>query len=164
MRFALGTKRARFHEAVAILLYQQSNVEILWEERDRWLHVKWAGIQSPAETQRDCEQMLRLLVAKNANSVLNDTSHVDGVWIGAASWGADWFLRMRESGLKYFAAVSPANRTSQITTETPLDVAAVGTAKAFNSVDEAANWLRMQRRRDVARTQRIVLPPGFGRS
>ncbi|RYD62623.1 MAG: hypothetical protein EOP84_34415 [Verrucomicrobiaceae bacterium] len=149
---------------MATLLYQQSNVEIFWEDRDQWLQVNWTGLQSPVEVQRDCEQLLRLLAAKNANSVLNDTSRVDGIWIGSADWGADWFHRMRQSGLKYFAAVSSENRTSHGTTGTPLDAAAAGTAKAFFSVEEAANWLRTQRRRDSARTQRIVLPPNLGRS
>ena len=146
-----------------ILLYQQSNVEIFWEDRDQWLHVKWTGVQVPAEVQRDCEQMLRFLAAKNANSVLNDTSQVEGSWIGAAEWGADWFFRMKQAGLKYFAAVTSPSRVAHSASETALDTAAVGTAQAFYSVEEAATWLRTQRKRDAARTQRIVLPPGLGK-
>jgi hypothetical protein len=147
---------------VVTLLYQQTSVEMFWDDRDQWLHVIWASLPSATEIERDCEQMLRLLTAKNGNSVLNDTSHVEGMSIGSAEWGADWFFRMRQSGLKYFATVNPPTRASHPPVGASPDISAPGNAKDFYSIEEAITWLRTQRRKDAARTQRIVLPPGLG--
>lgn len=145
------------------LLYQQSNVEVFWDEKEQWLYVKWIGPQSAAELQRDFEQMLRLLVARNADSLLNDNSHIEGRFVSVADWGvADWFPKLRQAGLRYFAWVLSPDRVSQVAADAILEVSAPGSTQIFWSVPEAANWLRMQRRRDAARTQRIVLPPGLG--
>lgn len=148
---------------MSTLLYQQSNVEIFWDENEKWLRLNWTGPQSVAELQRDYEQLLRLLVAKNADSILNDNSNVEGSLINVSDWGApEWFPRMRQAGLRYFAWVFSPNRVSQIAADAILEVSAPGSTQIFWSVPEAANWLRIQRRRDAARTQRIVLPPGLG--
>ena len=137
------------------LLYQQSNVEVFWDEKERWLHVKWIGSPSVIEFQRDCEQILRLLAAKNADSLLNDNSRADGSWLAVAEWTEkDWFPRMRGAGLRYCAWVdAPAHPTPL-----PFNILPPGT-RAFQSLQDAGNWLRIQRRRDAAKTQRIVLPP-----
>lgn len=146
-----------------ILLYQQSNVEVFWDEKEKWLYVNWTGPQSTAELQRDYEQLLRLLVARNADSVLNDHTNVEGSVITLSEWGApEWFARMRQAGLRNFAWVFAPDRISQVTVDGIMEASAPGNTRIFWSVPEAVNWLRTQRRRDVARTQRIVLPPGLG--
>lgn len=137
------------------LLYQQSNVEVFWDDKERWLYVKWIEVPSAADLQRDCEQMMRLMVAKNTDSILHDNSSSGGIWINDSAWFEEvWLPQMRGAGMRYSAWVNlPAPLTSL-----PFKAMPPG-AKAFQTLQEAANWLRIQRRRDAAKTQRIVLPP-----
>jgi hypothetical protein len=148
---------------VRTLLYQQSNVEIHWEEENQWLYVRWMGYQSAADIHRDCDQMLRMMVAKNCDSVLNDNTEAEGIWAGASDWLAnDWFPRMRSNGLRHFAWVYAPGRVSEVPIAESLAAAGPGVAKVFSDLAEASQWLRVQRHRAKAMTQRIILPPGLG--
>ena len=133
---------------MSTLLYQQSNIEICWEDSDNWLYVDWKGYQAVEEVKTGCEQILRMMRAKNTDAVLNDNTHVEGIWIGAAEWVAtDWFPRMRAAGLRYFAWVYSPSRFSQISTDASLEKAPAGLVQLFQSKLEAARWLRAQRQR-----------------
>jgi hypothetical protein len=148
---------------VRTLLYQQSNVEIHWDQTNQWLCVTWLGYQSSSDIHRDCEQVLRMLIAKNCDSVLNDNTSAEGIWAGELDWLAkDWFPRMRSSGLRHFAWVHAPARLSEVSIAETIGAAGPGVAKVFSDAAEAAQWLRVQRHRAKAITQRIVLPPGLG--
>jgi hypothetical protein len=147
---------------VPILLYQQSNIEIFWNEEEQWLHVRWLGNQTSNEVQRDCEQMLRLLAAKNADSVLNDMTMVDSAIVGLGDWQArEWFPKMRGAGLQYFAWLYSPARVAQLAPDAALEAGMPGRARIFDDPEEAKTWLRAHRQRAKARTQKIILPPNW---
>jgi hypothetical protein len=89
--------------------------------------------------------MLELMVEHNLNTVLNDNTHVVGIWSGASEWGAtDWFPRMKQAGLRCFAWVYSPSRFSQVSTDKTLslmDAESFG-IKMFNNILEAKEWLR----------------------
>jgi hypothetical protein len=147
---------------VQTLLYQQSNVEIHWDQTNQWLCVGWHGFQSSSDIRRDCEQVLRMMVSKNCDSVLNDNTDADASWTGELDWLAnDWFPRMRGSGLRHLAWVHSPARVSEVSITPAIGAAGPGVAKVFSDTADAAQWLRVQRHRAKAITQRIVLPPGL---
>jgi hypothetical protein len=126
---------------VTTLLYQQANVEIHWDDRG-WLYVDWIDLQSGANVCVACEQVLRLLQVKSANSVLNDNTRLKGVWTGAAEWaGSEWLPTMIGAGLKRFAWVEPPSRVIQVSMEQALKFAPPGLVHIFSSRDEAEAWL-----------------------
>jgi hypothetical protein len=131
------------------LLFQQSNLDLWWDEVNQWLYADWKGSQAVEEVKFGCEQMLRMLKLKNADSVLNDNTNVEGTWGGAAEWLAtDWFPRMRAAGLRHFAWVSSSCRFSQVSTDATLARAGAGTAEVFPAKTDAAEWLKGQRLRN----------------
>lgn len=144
---------------MATLLYQQNHIEIYWDEGDKWLYANWIGYQSVEEVKKGCEQILRLLMARNADAVLNDHSNVEGIWLGAAEWlGKDWLPRMRSAGMRHFAWVYSPSRFSQLSTDTSVQAAPPGIVHLFWTMEEARRWLRTQKRR-ASITQRLILPP-----
>ncbi len=82
---------------MSTLLYQQANIEIWWDDQ-AWLYVDWIGMQSVINIHDGCEQLFRLLQIKSANSVLNDNTRLDGIWIGAAEWGRSLMVSRNDPG------------------------------------------------------------------
>jgi hypothetical protein len=68
------------HWPGSTLLFQQANLEIFWDDRG-WLYVDWVGMQSITNVREGCEQMMRFLQLKAVDSVLNDFSRMEGMWI-----------------------------------------------------------------------------------
>ena len=138
------------------LLYQQHNLDIFWDTADKWLNASWTGRLSEEDVKRGCDQLLRLMVARNTDSLLDDLGKVESTWHGAVEWRAkDWLPRMRAAGLRNCACVQTPGET--------VVPAAGGTATGtgatmFVKIEDAVHWLRAQRRRNNI-TQRIVLPP-----
>ncbi len=124
-------------------LYASDNIDIHYEESDGWLHADWKGYQSVDMVKSGCEEMLRHLRDLRLSKVLNDNTHVAGIWVGAAYWVAtDWLPRMREAGLRHFAWVQSPSRLSQISANTAVEQAPADTAVLFDDVDSAVKWLR----------------------
>ena len=142
------------------LLYQQSNVAIWWDDQG-WLYVDWVGIQSIDNVKDGCDQILRLLQNRPADSVLNDNTHAEGVWTQAAEWvGSEWVPRMRRAGLQRFAWVRSPDRLNQISAEAALKFAGPGAAHMFWTIGEAEAWLRWEFSLALKRKSgRITLPP-----
>ncbi|HEX8438488.1 hypothetical protein [Archangium sp.] len=125
------------------LLYTSENLDIHHEEPDGWLYADWKGYQSVDMVKSGCEEMLRHLKALRLSKVLNDNTHVSGIWVGAAYWVAThWFPRMQEAGLRHFAWVQSPSRLSQISAETTLERAPSSPAVLFNDIASATEWLR----------------------
>jgi hypothetical protein len=129
-----------------LLLYTSDNIDIFHEQADGWLYADWKGYQSVDMVKAGCEQMLRQLNTLKLSRVLNDNTHVSGIWVGAAAWVAgDWFPRMQQAGLRHFAWVRSPSRLSHISTTTALEQAPPGAAVLFDDLSSAAAWLRQQR-------------------
>ncbi len=126
-------------------LHTSEHIDLFLEVEERWLYVDWKGYQSVDMVKAGCEQMLRLLAEHRLSKVLNDNTHVTGIWVGAAAWVAsNWFPRMRQAGLRHFAWVLSPAQLSRISTDTTLQQAAPGTAVTFDNILAAAAWLRQQ--------------------
>lgn len=142
------------------LLYQQHNLEIFWDTADKWLNATWSGRLAEEDVKRGCDQLLRLMVARNTDSLLDDHAQVEAEWPGAMEWrGKDWIPRMRAAGLRNCAFVftkAPASPGGAEASTPPAGTTAG--ANVFWKMGDAVHWLRAQRRRNTI-TQRIVLPP-----
>lgn len=138
------------------LLYQQHNLDVFWDTADKWLNSSWYGRLLEDDLKRGCDQILRLMVARNTDSLLDDLGRVESTWPGGAEWKTkDWIPRMRAAGLRNCACVRSAVEVSAGGGGSE----AVGTgATTFVKIEDAVQWLRAQRRRNTI-TQRIVLPP-----
>jgi hypothetical protein len=124
-------------------LYTSDNIDIHHEESEGWLHADWKGYQSVDMVKSGCEEILRHLAALRLSKVLNDNTHVAGIWVDAASWVAtDWLPRMRQAGLRHFAWVQSPSRLSQISANTTVEQAPPETAVLFDDVSSATQWLR----------------------
>ena len=147
------------------LLFKQANIEIHWDEKFQWLYADWIGQQTTPDIERGCEQMLRLMQAKNCDSILNDNRRVEGTWAAAAEWvGRIWFAELRRSGLKQFAWIYSEDRASQTSADDALRYVTPGIVKTFTDYEAAVTWLWKQRQVSKAKTQPIVLPPQTPRS
>ena len=141
------------------LLFQQSNLEIFWDEKFQWLYADWIGYQTVPDIERGCEQMLTFLRAKNCDSILNDNRRVEGIWVAAAEWvGRVWFAELRRSGLKNFAWIYSPARFSQVSTDETMRFVPPGMVKTFDDYESAVTWLWKQRQVTKAKTQPIFLP------
>jgi hypothetical protein len=128
------------------LLFKASNVEIHYNQEEKFLHANWKGFQSVDLIKNGCEKLLELMKAKKCYSILNDNTLVSGTWHGAAEWGAlDWFPRMNQAGLKHFAWVYSPSVFSQLSTDKMISTAKDEKIKTFGNPLEAQKWLNSQR-------------------
>ena len=125
------------------LLFAEKNIQIFYDDQEEWLYVNWVGFQTVTSVMAGCEKMLEYLKAYKCSKVLNDNSLVDGIWSGAARWGADsWFPRMREAGLEWFAWVYSPSVLSRLSTDKTLSLMEPDYIKTFDDPEKARNWLR----------------------
>ncbi|HEX8358455.1 MAG TPA: hypothetical protein VF610_13620 [Segetibacter sp.] len=125
------------------LLFKQPNIEIYLNEADQWLYVKWIGFQTADSVKYGCEYMLHYLKEYKCQKVLNDNILVEGMWSGAAKWGADvWFPAMFAAGLRSFAWVYAHSVLSQLSTDKTLSLMDVDFIRTFYDLEKAAAWLR----------------------
>lgn len=125
------------------LLFTRKHIQIYYVEPEQWLYVNWVGFQTVQSVMDGCEQMLVCLQEKDCTKVLNDNTYVEGIWSGAARWGADsWFPRMRAAGLEWFAWVYAQSVLSQLSTNKTLSLMEPDYIRTFYDLEEAKNWLR----------------------
>jgi hypothetical protein len=145
---------------VLTLLYQQANVEIYWDDRE-WLYVDWIGLQSVDNIYTGSDQILRLLQLKSAEAVLNDNTHLKGIWIGAAERiGREWFPNMVRAGLKRFAWVQSPSALSHVSMEETLRFAPPRVAQVFFTRGEAEAWLLWRSSMAAKRKSGQIALPG----
>ena len=95
--------------------YYDEFITIELDAANNWLYVNWIGYQTEASVKHGCEKMLLALTQYNSTKVLNDNTHVVGIWTPASEWvGADWLPRMKAAGLRHFAWVYSPSRLSQV--------------------------------------------------
>ncbi|WP_207492086.1 hypothetical protein [Aridibaculum aurantiacum] len=110
--------------------------------QEDWIYVDWTGFQLKNSVYAGCEKMLEILKQMKYSKILNDNTHVKGLWEHA--WVAnDWFPRIAEAGLKHFAWVlSPEELSASLAGQTAAITPAASCIKIFKEVDEAKLWLR----------------------
>jgi hypothetical protein len=131
-------------EIVSPLYYQEVDVTVSWDSRNKWISVDWRNSPSSETVRKGCDEIFTLLVRQKATAVLNDNSRVTGSWVGASSWVAEeWFPRMIARGLKKFAWIdSPASSLSVISAKKSVRRNQSGVIRLFQDGLEAEKWLR----------------------
>ena len=122
------------------------NLVIQYYPQDQWLFAEWIGKQNFHTVTSGCEILLEALKEYNCKKVLNDNSLVTGTWSEAAEWGAeDWFPRMEQAGLKYFAWIYSPDYYSQMSMDKTLQLFKNTTIVTFPDKSSASEWLRDQK-------------------
>ena len=124
-------------------LFEETFIRISYDPEEDWIYADWRGFQRPPSIREGCEQMLLALKKCQTTRVLNDNTHVEGIWSAASEWIArDWFPRMRQGGLEWFAWVYSTSVLSQLSTDKTLHHTLEGFVRTFYDVESARRWLR----------------------
>lgn len=126
------------------VLFSQDYITIEYDAASDWLHADWIGYQTEATVVEGCTQLLQALVHTGCGKVLNDNTHVLGIWTPAAQWvGAVWMPQMKAAGLKQFAWVYSPSALSQFSTnEAVRQSGHDAVIRTFLNGDEARKWLK----------------------
>lgn len=126
------------------LLLKEKSIVLEYDPENQWILADWIGYQTVDSVKHGCEKMLEFLVQKKCGKVLNDNTHVTGIWSGASAWvGSDWLPRMSKAGLRQFAWVYSPSAFSRLSTNESLrNLDQKEIAKTFDDKDSAMEWLR----------------------
>lgn len=126
-------------------MISEPHITISYDVLEDILYVDWTGNQTKESVMDGCEKMLHYLKLHHCTKDLNDNTHVTGMWVDAARWGAEsWFPRMHEAGCRLFAWVYSPDLYSKLSTDKTLSYGIRGIVIAtFESEDTALAWLRV---------------------
>ncbi|WP_266205724.1 hypothetical protein [Pontibacter kalidii] len=126
------------------LLYRSTSLAIEFNPVEEWIYANWRGYQNYESVVLGCEKLLELMKEKACFRILNDNTHVEGQWSTAAGWvAADWFPRMRASGLQVFAWVYSPSVFSRLSVDKSIKLAEFPDyIKVFEDIALAKDWLR----------------------
>lgn len=126
------------------LLYRNNFIAIEFNYDDDWMYVNWRGIVNHNEVIAGCGEMLRCVKERQILDILNDNTHVEGMWSGASKWiGQVWFPALREAGLQHFAWVYSPSMLSRLSADKTLKYTEnPDYINTFDDLDLAADWLR----------------------
>jgi len=110
---------------------------------ENWMQVNWRGYVSHHDVMAGCMEMLRLVKEHQIVDILNDNTHVEGMWSGAAKWGGEfWFPALREAGLQRFAWIYSPSVLSRLSTDKTLkNTENPHYIKTFDDIEMAKDWL-----------------------
>lgn len=126
------------------ILFQDTYLTLTFNEEICCIYADWVGYQTKQSIQEGCERILEEMVQKRCGKVMNDNTRVEGIWSSAAEWvGVDWFPRLRQVGMKYFAWIYSPSAFSRLSADKSLRFTYDTTGiVVFDSFAEADNWLR----------------------
>ena len=124
--------------------YQETDVTVSWDSIHNWVSADWRNMPSQQTVKNGCEEILKMLVSRQATTVFNDNRKITGPWVRASNWVADdWFPRMIAAGLKRFAWIeSPVSTLSVISAKKSIRKNQDGVIRLFKEGSEAEMWLR----------------------
>jgi len=119
-------------------------INIEYDLANDWLYTDWIGYQTEGTVREGCTKMLEALTKFNLTKVLNDNTHVLGIWTPAAQWlGTVWFPQMKQAGLKQFAWIYSPSALSQFSTnETLKETDDRSIIQTFYNAEDAKKWLK----------------------
>ncbi|WP_303311254.1 hypothetical protein [Hymenobacter sp. BT730] len=128
------------------ILYDVPSLTIAYDYTDEWLYLDWQGNLTDEEVMKGALKLLELLRQERCTKVLNDNTHLTGLWADAARWGGEvFFPQLQEAGCRYFAWVHSPERYSQLSAQLAIQHTAAGIVfLTFQSLPTAAEWLRHQ--------------------
>jgi hypothetical protein len=118
-------------------------INIEYDLAHDWLYADWIGYQTEATIKEGCTKMMEALIKFHLIKVLNDNTHVLGIWTPAVQWlGTVWFPQMEAAGLKQLAWIYSPSALSQFSTnETLKEISTSQIIQTFYNVDDAKKWL-----------------------
>ncbi|KAA3436207.1 hypothetical protein [Rufibacter hautae] len=124
-------------------IFQDTYISITYDQKQQYINADWIGFQTKQSVQDGCERILEAMAEFHCYKVLNDNTHVEGIWSSAAEWvGSDWFPRMRQAGMVSFAWVYSPSMFSRLSTDKSLRFTYDTTGiEVFDSIGEAQRWL-----------------------
>ncbi|WP_181304589.1 hypothetical protein [Rufibacter sp. XAAS-G3-1] len=125
------------------VIFQDTYISIIYNQEQHFIHADWIGFQTKQSVQEGCERILETMGHLECFKVINDNTHVEGIWSSAAEWvGTDWFPRMRQAGMASFAWVYSPSMFSRLSADKSLRFTYDTTGiEVFDSVEEATAWL-----------------------
>lgn len=109
-----------------------------------WLQLDWHGSPTDEEVMEGALRLLELLRQERCTKVLNDNTHMQGLWAEAARWGGEvFFPQLYEAGCRYFAWIHSPERYSQLSAELAVQHTSAGIVfMTFSSPVTASEWLQ----------------------
>ena len=126
------------------ILYDVPTLTISYDYDGDWLYLDWHGNLDDETVMSGALKLLELLKQERCHKVLNDNTHITGLWADAAKWGSDVFFPMlHEAGCRYFSWVYSPERYSQLSAELAVQRTTAGIGiMTFRDLPMAAEWLR----------------------
>lgn len=126
------------------ILYDVPTLTITYNYVDDWLYLDWHGKLDDDTIMTGALKLLELLQQERCTKVLNDNTHVSGLWADAAQWGSNvFFPQLYAAGCRYFSWVHSPERYSQLSAELAVQQTSAGIIfMAFRDLATAAEWLR----------------------
>jgi hypothetical protein len=125
-------------------LYDVPTLTISYDYAHDWLYLDWHGALDDDSVMAGALKLLELLKQEKCSKVLNDNTHITGLWADAAKWGSDVFFPMLyEAGCRHFFWVYSPERFSQLSAQLAVEHTTAGiTIMTFKSFDTASEWLQ----------------------
>jgi hypothetical protein len=126
------------------ILYDSPTLTITYNYVDDWLYLDWHGKLDDDSIIAGALKLLELLQQERCTKVLNDNTHVTGLWADAARWGSNvFFPQLYTAGCRYFSWVHSPERYSQLSAELAVEQTSAGIIfMTFRDLATASEWLR----------------------
>jgi hypothetical protein len=126
------------------ILYDAPTLTISYDYVNDWLYLDWHGALDDDSVMAGALKLLELIRQEKCSKVLNDNTHITGLWADAAKWGSDVFFPiLYEAGCRHFFWVYSPERFSQLSAQLAVEHTTAGiTIMAFQSLDTASEWLQ----------------------
>ncbi|WP_207432923.1 hypothetical protein [Sabulibacter ruber] len=125
------------------IIFKDNYITISYNQDQKYVNADWTGFQTKQSVQDGCERILEILAQYECHKILNDNTHVEGIWSSAAEWvGSDWFPRLRQAGMTSFAWVYSPSMFSRLSTDKSLRFTYDTTGiEVFEDMNVALTWL-----------------------
>ncbi len=131
-------------------IYETPFAVLDWDKSINAVTLRWKAFAYGEAFQTAINKILELLVEKNTNKFLNDTTHMRVIGHNDQTWILEnWVPRARAAGLKWNAIVLPSSQTAR---NTVMEAVGRGERRAkgipafethyFETLEEAKEWLR----------------------
>jgi hypothetical protein len=126
------------------ILYDTPTLIIAHDVLANELRLDWQGNPTDEQVMEGALQLLALLQQERCQKVLNDNTHMQGLWADAARWGGEvFFPQLYAAGCRYFAWVQSRERYSQLSAELAVQHTSAGIVfMFFRDPATAGEWLR----------------------
>ena len=125
------------------VLYDVPTLTISYDYSHEWLYLDWHGELNDEAVVAGALKLLEILPLERCNKVLNDNTHITGIWADAAKWGGEELLPLLyTAGCRYFSWVYPEDTYSRLSADLTLEHNNAGIIiMTFRDLATATAWL-----------------------